>query len=65
MSFLYLIHNLKEDKEYSLYTTNKIYLQQGFSIKDKYKTLARIIYQSDIENIDFSKTSEATKTINQ
>ncbi|EFA09277.1 serpin B3 [Tribolium castaneum] len=63
-AFKSVISGLKGGEHYSLHTANKIYLHDNFSIRDDFKTIATEMFQSEVENIDFSKT-EAAGIINK
>ncbi|RZC34789.1 Serpin domain containing protein [Asbolus verrucosus] len=62
--FRSLLPSLSGGKHYSLHAANKIYVKEGYAIKDDFKKTAADVYQSSVENINFSEKVQAAKTIN-
>lgn len=62
------IRNLELDvstEKLTLRSSNKLYIANGYNILPDFLDIARYIYQSDIENINFSNSSVAANIINQ
>lgn len=45
-------------------SANKIYVRNGFSLKDNFKELATKTYQAGVENVDFSAKVQTAENIN-
>ncbi|RZC36281.1 Serpin domain containing protein, partial [Asbolus verrucosus] len=55
---------LQGNNLYTLHTANKMYVKEDFPIKQSFKQAATEIYHSDVENIDFTQSQKAAKTMN-
>ncbi|KAI1730898.1 serpin (serine protease inhibitor) domain-containing protein [Ditylenchus destructor] len=53
-----------ENKNYTLETANRIYVKENFSILDSYKQLLNAHYRGQFESVDFSRSVETAKLIN-
>jgi serpin B len=49
----------------SLITTNKIYVENEYPIKEDFKKVAAEVYQAQFENIEFAKSVDAANEINK
>jgi serpin B len=52
------------DQDYHLRNVNKIYLNKNFAIKNDFRNTALSVFGADLENVEFSQSVEAAKTIN-
>ncbi|RZB38921.1 Serpin domain containing protein [Asbolus verrucosus] len=59
-----LLPNLRGNEHYALHTANKIYVKNSYPLNEGFKNIASNVYQSGIENIDFSQKTEAADSIN-
>jgi len=57
--------SLQVHDKYTASSANKIYVADGFNISEEYKTTAKKVFGSEIQNIDFTKTKKAVDEINQ
>ena len=60
-----LLQNLNRQHDYDLRTVNKIYIKENCPINTDFVDSAKLIYQSETENIDFGRNKEAAAAINQ
>ncbi|KAJ3652998.1 hypothetical protein Zmor_018919 [Zophobas morio] len=63
-AFKTLLPKFKSNDLYSLHTANKMYVKNKFAIKDEFKTSANLVYQAESESVDFTKSVEAAKSMN-
>ncbi|XP_068910461.1 serine protease inhibitor 3/4-like isoform X2 [Tenebrio molitor] len=59
-----LLPTLKGNDKYALHTANKIYVKDGYPLKEDFKNKASTVFQSGIENIEFTQKVDAANTIN-
>ena len=59
-----LLPKFQSSDLYTLHTANKLYIKNNFVIKDEFKHAASVVYQTHPESVDFTKSVEAAKTIN-
>uniref|UniRef100_A0A182IYC2 Serpin domain-containing protein n=1 Tax=Anopheles atroparvus TaxID=41427 RepID=A0A182IYC2_ANOAO len=52
------------DTDRTVNVANKIYVQQGFSVKGAFNTIATDSFRSEAETVDFAQNTAAAKTIN-
>ncbi|KAF5300346.1 hypothetical protein FQR65_LT09176 [Abscondita terminalis] len=60
-----LTPKLKGNDKYTLASANKVYVKDGFQISDDFKSVAVKVFDSEIQNIDFVKSDEASKEMNK
>ena len=53
------------DKRTKLTIANAIFVNKNYSLLNSYKTDVGKFYEAEVENLDFSKNSSSTKTINK
>lgn len=53
-----------EPKNYTLETANRIYVKQGFPLLQSYKDLLNDHYLGQFQSVDFTKSAQTAKTIN-
>ncbi|MEO0240768.1 MAG: serpin family protein [candidate division WOR-3 bacterium] len=53
----------REDKKYTLYTANALWVQKDFRILKEYKEIIKKYYISEIENLDFAGETEKSRQI--
>ncbi|XP_053596777.1 leukocyte elastase inhibitor-like isoform X2 [Microplitis demolitor] len=58
------LDNLNNFKDLDLHIANKLFIAKKFLVKPEFKELTRIYYQSESENVDFTKPQEAADLIN-
>ncbi|XP_057318337.1 uncharacterized protein LOC130663233 [Microplitis mediator] len=58
------LDNLNSFKDLDLHIANKLFIAKKFLVKPQFKELTRIYYQSESENVDFTKPQEAADLIN-
>ncbi|KAK4881888.1 hypothetical protein RN001_005207 [Aquatica leii] len=63
--FKELSPKLKGTEEYTLSSANKVYVKNGFQISDNFKTVAVNVFNSEIQNIDFTKSVAAATEMNK
>ncbi|CAH1376621.1 unnamed protein product, partial [Tenebrio molitor] len=54
-----------EDQDYSFHVANKLYLEENFAIRKEFVEMARDVFYTDLENIEFSENVKAAETINR
>jgi serpin B len=59
-----LLPTLKGNDKYALHTANKIYVKDGYPLKEDFKNKASTVFQSGIENIEFTQKVDAANAIN-
>lgn len=52
-------------KEVDLKIANKIFPNKNLEVKPEFKALTKEVFLSEEQQLDYSKSSEAVKTINQ
>ncbi|CAH0553256.1 unnamed protein product [Brassicogethes aeneus] len=57
--------NLATNGELELQSTNKMYVNKNYPLKDNYKLLAKSTYMSEVENINFAEGAKAASAINK
>lgn len=60
-----LLQNFNKKHDYIIQTINKIYVKKNYIVKEDYLTLAKKVYNSEIEAIDFESKDAAANSINQ
>jgi len=55
---------LRSTQDFTIETSNKVFIQNGFSIKRDFQHILRNSFHSDILDIDFKNSKAATKKIN-
>lgn len=63
--FKKLAPTLEGNDKYELNSANKVYVKDGFKIKDTFKSTAVDVFNAEIQNVDFSKKEEASSVINK
>ncbi|XP_067006406.2 leukocyte elastase inhibitor [Anabrus simplex] len=61
--FKALFASLQASENVTLEMANKIYVQEGFKIKDEFRQSAENNFQSSVELVDFSNKTEAVRNI--
>jgi len=63
--FTHLAPTLKGNDKYNLSSANKVYVKHDFKIADGFKNTAVNVFDAEIQNIDFSKTEQASAEMNK
>ncbi|XP_031356613.1 antichymotrypsin-2-like [Photinus pyralis] len=63
-TFQQLLPTLKGNDKYTLTSANKIYVKNGYKIKEEYKNLAQNSFGAEIQNINFEERTAAAAEIN-
>jgi len=59
-----LLESLKSNKDFSLEIANRIFVHDGFALKDSFVKSAKRYYQSEVMQLDFSEKEKSAKEIN-
>ncbi|XP_059048400.1 alaserpin-like isoform X3 [Achroia grisella] len=62
--FSHLNTKLRSVKGIELRMANKVYIPTSYELNDKYAVVAKDVFNSEVQNIDFSKSKESADTIN-
>lgn len=63
-TFAQLSPHLQGNEHYSLSCANKIYIKNGFRISNQYRTTVTTVFNAEIQNINFARTTQAARIIN-
>ncbi|KAB0792579.1 hypothetical protein PPYR_14538 [Photinus pyralis] len=63
-TFQQLLPALKGNDKYTLTSANKIYVKNGYKIKEEYKNIAQNSFGAEIQNINFEDKNAAAAEIN-
>lgn len=63
--FQEVVPRLRGNQYYNLNSANKLYVKNGYRIKNQFKTIAVNVFDAEIQNIDFERTEEAASAMNR